>query len=105
MNEETKKQETNQAISRVVEPEELEKIFGEMITNPVNLKNGHNILNNYESLKNFHIAVLTIIFNNLDNDRFKKLACSVLNIHIRKNWNMNGYITNEEKLVTFIRNE
>jgi len=101
-NEEYKLQENNNHFSRMINPEELEKSFVEMIYNGENLKNGYITLNKYELMRNFHLGVLTNIFNNLDNDIFKKLASSTFNIYVRKNWNLNYLITNEEKLVKLI---
>ncbi len=89
-------------IPRLIQEEELEKVFKEMILNDDDLKNGFNILNKLENLRNFHVGVLLIIFNNLDNVKLKRLACSALSIFIRKNYNMNNYITNEEKLVKIL---
>lgn len=99
INEEHKQLENNIQASRLIDPEELEKIFNEMILNQESLKNGFNTLNKFETQRNFHLGVLTNIFKNLDDERFKKLACSAFNIYIRNNWNMNHFITNEEKLV------
>lgn len=102
INEEHKQQENNNHIPRLIDSEELEKVFGEMISNQENLKNGYNTLNRYEPLRNFHLGVLTNIFNNLENNKYKKLASSAFNIYIRKNWNINNLIGNEEKLVRLL---
>lgn len=99
INEEQKLQENNNHISKMISPEELEKVFFEMISDQASLKIGHNILNKYESLRNFHLGVLTNFFNNLENDKFKKLSSSAFNIYVKKNWNINNLITDEEKLV------
>jgi len=104
-NEESKIQEINNNIIRMVDPEELEKIIGEMTSNQQRLKIGYNILNEYENLRNFHVGVLINIFNNLNNDKFKKLACAAFNMYIRRNWNINYFISNEEKLVIILSYE
>ncbi len=93
------KQQDNDKHPKIIDSEELDKIFGEMISNQEKLKNGYNTLNKYEVLRNFHLAVLTNIFDNIDNVKYKKLACSAFNIYVRKNWNISNLITNEEKLV------
>ena len=74
-----------------------------MVLNPNKLKDGYRTIMNFENLPNFHINLLNIVFNNLENIKLVKLSSCILNIFIRKNWGLNNLISTEEKLVRIIK--
>ena len=86
-------------IRKNIEVETLHTILKVMENNSNILKNGFNILSEYEKDKGFYYGILTIIFLSKDDIKLKKLSCSSFNIFIKKNWSDENYITNEEKLV------
>jgi len=80
----------------------LIKIFYDLTINQNNLKQGYTILSKYEKHKGFYFGTLQIIFTNLTEKNLIKLCCSAFSIFIKKIWNIEEYIDEEEKLVKII---
>ena len=76
------------------------KDIDDMLSNPNNLKDGYNILSNYETQKNFYLNFLKIAFDsnlNKNSQRMKLSACC-FTCFLKKNYEIAGLITDEEKL-------
>ena len=71
-----------------------------MLSNPDKLKDGYNILSNHETQKNFYLNFLKISFDsNLNkNIQRKKLSGCCFVCFLKKNYDIEGLITDEEKL-------
>lgn len=89
----------NNSVSNSVDYETIQKILIEMADNTSLLKEGYNLISNYERNRNFYINFLKIIFSSNLNDKIRKLGASTLKIFLNKNWSDDSYITNEERLV------
>ena len=76
------------------------KDIDDMLSNPDKLKDGYNILSNYETRKNFYLNFLKISFDsNLNkNIKRKKLSGCCFICFLKKNYDIEGLITDEEKL-------
>lgn len=79
--------------------EQTEEILNSMVKDPLILKDGYKLLQKYETSRNFYLNLLRIIFREGVENRLKKLACSTLNIFLKRNWGDDNYILNEERLV------
>ena len=76
------------------------KEIDEMISNPEKLKNGFNTLSVHETQKNFYINFLKISFDsnlNKNKQRMKLSGCCFV-CFLRKNYDIEGLILDEEKL-------
>jgi len=80
----------------------LMNIFKELSTNQDKLINGYKTLSSYEKSKGFYIGMLEIIFSN-QNDQIK-LCSSSFNVFIKKNWIIDEYIEQSERMVIFYFN-
>jgi hypothetical protein len=89
----------NNSISNSVDYETIQKILFEMAENTSLLKEGYNLISNYERNRNFYISFLKIIFSSNLNEKIRKLGASCFKIFLNKNWSDDTYITNEERLV------
>ena len=107
-NNEQKLKKINEESSKINNPidrserklEDSLKDIDDMLSNPEKLKDGYNILSNYETQKNFYLNFLKISFDsNLNkNIQRKKLSGCCFICFIKKNYDIEGLITDEEKL-------
>ena len=107
-NNEQKLKKINEESSKINKPidrserklEDSLKDIDDMLSNPEKLKDGYNILSNYETQKNFYSNFLKISFDsNLNkNIQRKKLSGCCFICFIKKNYDIEGLITDEEKL-------
>lgn len=79
-----------------------ESLIKTMVRDPQLLKDGFKTFSKYEKHQNFYINLLLVLFNTNLSDKDKKLAASTLKIFLRRNWSDNNYITDNERLVSFI---
>ena len=91
----------NQTINRSERKfEESLKDIDEMLSNPDKLKNGYTTLSNFETMKNFYLNFLKISFDpslNKNKQRMKLSGCCFI-CFLEKNYDIEGLITDEEKL-------
>ena len=91
----------NQTINRLERKfEESLKDIDEMLSNPDKLKNGYTTLSNFETMKNFYLNFLKISFDsslNKNKQRMKLSGCCFI-CFLEKNYDIEGLITDEEKL-------
>ena len=76
------------------------KDIDDMLSNPDKLKDGYNILSNHETQRNFYLNFLKISFDptlNKNKQRMKLSACCFI-CFLKKNYEFEGLITDEEKL-------
>ena len=76
------------------------KDIDDMLSNPDILKDGYNILSNHETQRNFYLNFLKISFDptlNKNKQRMKLSACCFI-CFLKKNYEFEGLITDEEKL-------
>ena len=76
------------------------KDIDDMLSNPDKLKDGYNILSNHETQRNFYLNFLLISFDpslNKNKQRMKLSACCFI-CFLKKNYEIEGLITDEEKL-------
>ena len=76
------------------------KDIDDMLSNPEKLKDGYNILSNHETQRNFYLNFLKISFDttlNKNKQRMKLSACCFI-CFLKKNYEIEGLITDEEKL-------
>ena len=76
------------------------KDIDDMLSNPNKLKDGYNILSNHETQRNFYLNFLKISFDptlNKNKQRMKLSACC-FKCFLKKNYEIEGLITDEEKL-------
>ena len=80
--------------------EDLSKLIDSMITDPKILENGYQILSNFEFRKNFYFNVLKLCFDSEKEKNFQKmkLCGSIFHTFIKKNYESEDKITDEEKL-------
>jgi hypothetical protein len=79
--------------------DELSNKFKDLCNNQDKLINGYKILSLYEKTKGFYIGMLEIIFSNQNDKILTKLCCSSFNVFIKKNWQIEEYIEQSERLV------
>ena len=80
--------------------EESLKDIDDMLTYPDKLKEGYKTLSNYETQKNFYLNFLKISFDsnlNKNKKRMKLSGCCFI-CFLKKNYDFQGLITDEEKL-------
>ena len=80
--------------------EESLKDLDDMLSNPDKLKDGYKTLSNYETQKNFYLNFLKISFDsnlNKNIQRMKLSGCCFI-CFLKKNYEIEGLITDEEKL-------
>ena len=76
------------------------KDIDEMLSNPDKLKDGYNLLSKFETRKNFYLNFLKISFDsslNKNKLRMKLSGCCFI-CFLKKNYEIEGFITDEEKL-------
>ena len=76
------------------------KDIDEMLSNPEKLKDGFNMLSKHETQKNFYLNFLQISFDpslNKNKQRMKLSGCCFI-CFLKKNYDIEGFITDEEKL-------
>ena len=80
--------------------EDLSKLIDSMITDPKILENGYQILSNFEFRKNFYFNVLKLCFDSEKEKNIQKmkLCGSIFHTFIKKNYESEDKITDEEKL-------
>ena len=80
--------------------DDISKLIDSMITDPKILENGYQILSNFESKKNFYFNILKLCFEaeKEKNIQKMKLCGSIFHTFIKKNYELEDKITNEEKL-------
>jgi hypothetical protein len=86
-----------------VEYETIEASLVSMSRDPNLLKAGYNSFAAFEKNRNFYLNFLKVIFSSECCEQVRKLAASTLKIFLNKNWNDDGYITNEERLVSLYK--
>ena len=76
------------------------KDIDDMLSNPDKLKDGYKILSNFETRKNFYLNFLKISFDSsLNKNKLRmKLSGCCFNCFLKKNYEIEGLITDEEKL-------
>ena len=80
--------------------DDISKLIDSMISEPKILENGYQILSNFEFRKNFYFNILKLCFEaeKEKNLQKMKLCGSIFHTFIKKNYESEDKITNEEKL-------
>jgi len=83
-----------------ISKDELSSLIDSMISDQKKLQNGYELLSNYEFRKNFYFNILKICFEAEKEQKITKmkLSGSVFQTFIIKNYDIEGIITNDEKL-------
>lgn len=85
----------------LINTKQLTFLFKELSSNQEKLINGYKILSSYETTRGFYIGMLEIIFSNQTDKTLVKLCTSTFNVFIKKNWIIEEYIEQSERLVSF----
>ena len=83
-----------------ISKDELSSLIDSMISDQKKLQNGYELLSNHEFRKNFYFNILKICFEAEKEQKITKmkLSGSVFQTFIIKNYDIEGIITNDEKL-------
>lgn len=96
-----KAEEIEHNIRQVISIERLKGLLTDMLNSSFNLKQGYQLLSQYEQYHCFYINLLQISLSTNDdlklNPNLSKLASASLLIFLRKNWSDNNYISENER--------